>query len=230
MDIRENVSIVKDRICKAAFQAGRNPEDILLIAVTKNVEADAIKAGIEAGLTDFGENRIQEAEGKIPELGHDVKWHFIGHLQTNKVRKAVELFDIIHSVDSLHLASEIEKRASVAGKCLPALLQVDLGGEDTKSGFSREGILEVLDQVAGFDHIRIKGLMTIPPWSEDPEGSRQYFRDLAALKEEIFSMHIPGINMEHLSMGMSHDFDIAIQEGADMIRVGTALFGARCRL
>lgn len=229
-DIRENIKRIKDRICKAALQSGRDPENILLIAVTKTVGVDHIKAGIEAGLDIFGENRVQDAEGKILELGHDVQWHFIGHLQTNKVKKAIDLFDIIHSVDSLHLALEIDKRASVADKCVPVFLQVDLGGEETKFGFSKEELLQALDQMAGFTHIRIRGLMTMPPWAENPEESRPYFRELAMLKETISSRHIAGISMEHLSMGMSQDFEVAIQEGADMIRIGTALFGARCRL
>lgn len=229
-DIRENIKRVRERISTAALQLGRNPEDILLIAVTKSIGVDRIKAGIESGLKIFGENRVQEAQWKISEVGHDVQWHFISHLQTNKVRRAIELFDFIHSVDSLHLACEIEKRASIARICVPILLQVDLAGEETKFGFSKQGLLKALEQMAGFDHIQIQGLMTIPPWSEDPEDSRPYFRELKRLGEDIAARQIDGIHMVYLSMGMSQDFEVAIQEGANMIRIGTALFGARCKL
>jgi pyridoxal phosphate enzyme (YggS family) len=227
-NIKENVKEIKERICKAALRTGRNPEDILLVAVTKNVEVNHISEGIEAGLNILGENRVQEAEGKILELGHMVQWHMIGHLQTNKVKKSIELFDIIHSVDSLHLALEIEKRASSIGKNMPVLLQVDLAGEETKFGFSEEELFHALDQLAEFVHLQIRGLMTIPPFAPDPEESRFYFKELAKLKEKISKTHLSNIRMDFLSMGMSQDFELAIEEGANMVRIGTSIFGPRC--
>lgn len=228
-DIRENIKRVKERIFEAALRSGRNPEDILLVAVTKNVAVANIKVGIDSGLDILGENRVQEAQDKIAELGHGVQWHLIGHLQTNKVKKAIALFDLIHSVDSLHLASEIEKRASGAEQYISVLLEVNMAGEETKSGFSKKGLWKVLDQIVGLKHIRLLGLMTIPPWSDHSEDSRPYFRDLARLKDAIAERYKHGIDMKYLSMGMSQDFEVAIEEGANMVRIGTALFGARCK-
>jgi len=227
-ELRENLKRINERINEAASRAGRKPEDIQLVAVTKTVETERVREGIEAGLKVLGENRVQEAEGKILELGHGVQWHMIGHLQTNKVKKAVALFDMIHSVDSLHLAFEIEKRASALGKQMPILLQVDLAGEETKSGFSKEELFDALPQMAGLAHIKICGVMTIPPFSPDPEASRPYFRELSDLREKIAGIYPEGIRMDILSMGMSQDFEVAIQEGANIVRIGTALFGPRC--
>jgi len=227
-ELRENIKRINERIAGAASRAGRKPEDVQLVAVTKTVETEKIREGIEAGLKVLGENRVQEAEGKILELGHGVQWHMIGHLQTNKVKKAVMLFDMIHSVDSLHLAFEIDKRSSALGKHMPILLQVDLAGEETKSGFSKEELFDALPQMAGLDHIKVWGVMTIPPFSPDPEASRPYFRELSDLREKIAGIYPEGIRMDILSMGMSQDFEVAIQEGANMVRIGTALFGPRC--
>ena len=227
-ELRENLKRINERIAEAASRARRKPEDIQLVAVTKTVETERIREGIEAGLEVLGENRVQEAEGKILELGHGVQWHMIGHLQTNKVKKAVALFDMIHSVDSLHLAFEIEKRASALGKQMPILLQVDLAGEETKSGFSKEELFDELHQMAGLANIKICGVMTIPPFFPDPEASRPYFRELSDLREKIAGIYPEGVRMDILSMGMSQDFEVAIQEGANMVRIGTALFGPRC--
>jgi pyridoxal phosphate enzyme (YggS family) len=227
-ELRENLKRINERIAEAASRVGRKPEDVQLVAVTKTVETERIREGIEAGLKVLGENRVQEAEGKILELGHGAQWHMIGHLQTNKVKKAVRLFDMIHSVDSLHLAFEIEKRASALGKQMPILLQVDLAEEETKSGFSKEELFDALPQMAGLAHIKICGVMTIPPFSPDPEASRPYFRELSDLREKIAGVYPEGIRMDILSMGMSQDFEVAIQEGANMVRIGTALFGPRC--
>ena len=226
--IGENVKRVRARISAAALRAGRNPDDILLIAVTKNVGVNDVRKGIEAGLDMFGENRVQEAEEKIVEVGHNVQWHMIGHLQTNKVKKAVDLFDIIHSVDSIHLAAEIEKRAFAVKKQVSVLLQVDLADEETKFGFSKEELFDALDKLAGFVHLRVRGLMTIPPFSPEPEDSRIYFKELAKIKEKISESRLSEIDMDILSMGMSQDFEVAIEEGANMVRIGTALFGPRC--
>ncbi|MGA1794505.1 MAG: YggS family pyridoxal phosphate-dependent enzyme [bacterium] len=226
-DIREHIAAVKERIAEAALRSGRNPDGITLVAVTKTIETHRIREGIAAGLTVFGENRVQEAEGKIGEIGHGVRWHMIGHLQTNKVKRAVELFDLIQSVDSLHLAGEIEKRASAVGRRIPVLLQVDLAGEETKFGFTPEELLRDLQGIAGCSHIEVSGLMTIPPFSPDPERSRPYFTRLAHLAERIKEQCPGDVSMDILSMGMSQDYEVAVEEGATMIRIGTALFGAR---
>jgi len=227
-NIRENISTIKGRIFRAAQRAGRNPEEVTIVAVTKTVDVERIRLGIEAGLKVFGESRVQEAEGKIAVLAHEnIKWHFIGHLQTNKAKKAIELFDLIHSVDSFHLLSEIEKRAAASGKNIKLLLQVNLVGEEAKFGFSKKGLFEILDKIYLYKNVSIHGLMAIPPWSEDPEDSRIYYRQMAAVEREISEMTIDGVRMEYLSMGMSNDFEIAIEEGANMIRIGTAIFGAR---
>lgn len=225
--IRENITAVKERIAEAASRSGGNPEGITLVAVTKAVETHRIREGIAAGLTVFGENRVQEAAGKVLEIGHGVRWHMIGHLQTNKVKRAVELFDLIQSVDSLHLAREIERRASAIGRRIPVLLQVDLAGEETKFGFTPEELLRDLEEVAGCSHIEVSGLMTIPPLSPDPEESRPYFRQLAQLRETIVARCLGDVYMDILSMGMSQDYEVAVEEGATMVRIGTALFGVR---
>lgn len=227
VDIRENIAAVRKRIAEAASRSGRNPEGITLVAVTKTVETHRIREGIAAGLTVFGENRVQEAEGKVCEIGHGVRWHMIGHLQTNKAKRAVELFDLIQSVDSLHLAREIEKRAAAVGRRIPVLLQVDLAGEETKFGFTPDELIRDLEEVAGCSHIEVSGLMTIPPLSPDPEESRPYFRQLAQIRETISAQCTGDVRMDILSMGMSQDYEVAVEEGATMVRIGTALFGAR---
>ncbi len=229
--IKENIERIKARVSDAALRSGRNPEDISLIAVTKTVSLDRIRSGIEAGLNVFGESRIQEAEKKISVLGRDsIEWHFIGHLQTNKVKKAIGLFDLIHSVDSLHLAIEIEKRASGTEVIVPVLLQVNIAYDELKPGFSAEGLFDVLYKISRFNHLSILGLMTIPPWSEYPEDSRRYYRELSRLREDVLARDIEGISMDYLSMGMSNDFEVAIEEGANMVRIGTAIFGTRSKL
>lgn len=225
--IRENLEKIRGRIAKAAQKSGRNPEEISLVAVTKTVDVDSISEGLKAGLNILGENRVQEAERKIGHLGHGVEWHLIGHLQTNKVKRAIDLFDLIHSVDSIHLAAEIDKTAASKGKRIPVLLEVDLAGEETKFGFTEDEVKRSLDQLAGFPCLHIQGLMIIPPFSADPEDSRPYFRKLFQIKEGIASQRIEAIGMKHLSMGMSNDFEVAIEEGADMVRIGTAIFGSR---
>jgi len=225
--IRGHITAVKERIAEAASRSGRGPEGITLVAVTKTIDTHHIQAGMAAGLTVFGENRVQEAAGKILEIGHGVQWHMIGHLQTNKVKKALELFDLIQSVDSLHLAREIEKQASSIGRRIPVLLQVDLAGEEKKFGFAPEDLLRDIEEVARCAHIEVRGLMTIPPLSPDPKESRPYFRQLAKLRDTIVARYPGDVCMDILSMGMSQDFEVAVEEGATMVRIGTALFGAR---
>jgi pyridoxal phosphate enzyme (YggS family) len=218
-DIATNVQAVRERIARAAERAGRRPEDVLLIGVSKTVEVERIRAGVAAGLRALGENRVQEARGKVEALGRPVEWHLIGHLQTNKVRDAVELFDVVHSVDRLDLARELDRRAHGRGRPLRALLQVNVGGEASKGGFGPDEVQAALDEVGRLPDLRILGLMTIPPIVPDAETARPWFRVLAGLAKRA--------GLTELSMGMSADFEVAIEEGATMVRVGTAIFGPR---
>lgn len=211
------------------MRAGRNPEEIKLIAVTKTVPPERIIEAIEAGLRIFGENRVQEARDKIPAImqrAPDIKlsWHMIGPLQKNKAKYAVKLFDMIHSVDSKELALEINKQAEKIGKIQDILIEVKLSSEETKHGISPEEFFELLEFTCTLKNLNVKGLMTIPPYSENPEDSRPYFRRLRELLEEA---NIKGFPLKELSMGMSGDFEIAIEEGATMVRIGTAIFGER---
>jgi len=225
--IAENLAKVKERIKAAARRGGRSPEKIRLVAVSKTVDPERIRQAVEAGVESLGENYVQEAQKKIEDLGHQVAWHFIGHLQTNKARVAVRLFDFIHSVDSLKLAAELSRAALQQKKILPVLFQVNLGGERTKFGAEEKEVFRLLEQVSSLAGISIRGLMTMPPFFEDPEMSRPYFQALKNLGGEIDRRKIPGISMEELSMGMSNDFEVAIEEGATLVRVGTAIFGPR---
>ncbi len=229
MNLIENISSVLRRISHSAMRAGRGPEEVLLVAVTKTVPAERIIEAIEAGLRVFGENRVQEARQKIPEVKEkspDIRlsWHMIGSLQRNKVKYAVRLFDLIHSVDSLELALEINKEAEKIGKIQDILIEVKLSHEETKHGIPPEELFILLRECQALKNIRVNGLMTIPPFSEDPEEARPYFRRLKDLFEEANSM---GFNLKELSMGMSGDFEVAIEEGATMVRIGTAIFGRR---
>lgn len=197
------------------------------MAVSKTVSAERIREALDAGITLFGENYVQEARGKIPAVGHDVEWHMIGHLQTNKVKYVVNLFDWIHSVDRLELAQELDKRAGQHSRKLNVLIEVNTGSEASKSGVEISHALELVRQVSVLQNVNVRGLMTMPPYSDDPEHSRPYFRALRALRAEITRAAIAGVSMDELSMGMTDDFEIAIDEGATIIRVGRAIFGAR---
>ncbi|MDH7499320.1 MAG: YggS family pyridoxal phosphate-dependent enzyme [candidate division NC10 bacterium] len=227
VSIKERLEEVKRRVAEAALRAGRDPEAVELVAVSKTVDVVRIAEGIQAGIRILGENRVQEAEGKIAALGRPVKWHLVGHLQTNKAKLAVSLFDFIHSLDSIRLAEALERHAQMQGKVVPLLVEVNLGGEESKSGISPEGLPGLLRSVSPLCHLQVRGLMAIPPFFEEAEKVRPYFRRLRELAEEISAMQIPHIEMRHLSMGMSHDFEIAIEEGATLVRIGTAIFGAR---
>jgi pyridoxal phosphate enzyme (YggS family) len=218
-DIRSNLEQVGERIARAAERAGRRGEDVLLIAVSKTVEVERIRQAVAAGVRALGENRVQEAKDKVTALGHPVPWHLIGHLQTNKVRDALTLFDVIQSIDRLELASECDRRARSAGRVVDALLEVNVGGESSKSGFAPGEVAAALDALAGLNHIRLHGLMAIPPAVERAEDTRGWFRQLRGLAERH--------GLKELSMGMSADFEVAIEEGATMVRVGTAIFGPR---
>jgi pyridoxal phosphate enzyme (YggS family) len=227
MSIADNLKTVTNRIESAARRAGRDPSSIRLVAVTKTVDTERIREAVAAGAFILGENRVQEAKEKIERLGSLANWHLIGHLQTNKAKYAVKLFDLIHSVDNLELAREIDKQAAKAGKIQDVLIEVSIAGEAAKAGVAAESAADLVRAAARLKHISIKGLMTIPPFLDDQEQVRPYFRKLRELSVSIAKENIPGVSMNDLSMGMSGDFEVAIEEGATMIRVGTAIFGGR---
>ncbi len=221
-DLNSNLNSIRTRINEACTRSGRGHESVKLIAVSKTHSAAVIAEALEAGIADLGENKVQEAEGKITELGRDAaEWHLIGHLQSNKARKAVQLFDVIHTLDSAELAERLDRICNEEGReRLDVLIQVDLGGEETKAGVDENGLPALIDVVSRCKHLRLRGLMTLPPYFDDPEATRPYFVGLRELRDR----YIPG---GELSMGMSHDFEVAIEEGATMVRVGTAIFGKR---
>jgi pyridoxal phosphate enzyme (YggS family) len=218
-DIADNVARVRERLARAAQRAGRRVDDVLLIGVSKTVDVERIRAAVSAGITALGENRVQEAKAKIAALGRPAAWHLIGHLQTNKVKDALELFDLVHSLDRLELARELERRAAGHGRVVEALLQVNVAAEASKGGVGPDAVAEALDVMGKLAHIRVRGLMTIPPEVERPDESRPWFRRLRELAERH--------GLPELSMGMSGDFEVAVEEGATMVRVGTAIFGPR---
>jgi pyridoxal phosphate enzyme (YggS family) len=225
--IAENLKAVENRIEQAAKRAKRNPSGIKLVAVSKIIPIPLIKEGIEAGIKILGENRVQEAKEKIESLGRIVEWHMVGHLQRNKVKHIFDMFDMVHSLDSLPLAQEINKEGMKRNRTMKVLIQVNVAGEETKSGLPLEELIPTLKQMAPFKHISIRGLMTMPPFFSDPERARAFFRELQRLAGEVEREGIEGVSMEEFSMGMSHDYEIAIEEGATMVRVGTAIFGPR---
>ena len=219
---------VQDRITEAALACGRDPTTVKLVAVSKTVAVNRVLAAIIGGVTHLGENYVQEARDKIEALGEQtVSWHFIGHLQSNKAKYVVKLFDLIHSVDSFKLAKELDKRARAMGKVQEVLVQVNISGETTKSGVETEKAVALVRQMALLDHLAIRGLMTMPPYFNAPEKVRPYFRALKELQDLIRAESIPNVHMAELSMGMTGDFEAAIQEGATLVRIGTAIFGER---
>ena len=225
MDLAANLEAVRRRIEAACARSGREPSAVTLVAVTKTQPPEVVAEASKAGLSLFGENKVQEAKAKIPLCAGRLRWQMIGHLQTNKCREAVELFEMIQSVDSLRLADEINKRAEQAAKRMPILLEVNPVGESSKFGYHPEQLLAELSRVNALPRLEIHGLMTVPPWTADPEKVRPVFRQLRELKERC--EQILGAPLAHLSMGMTGDFEVAIEEGATMVRIGTALFGAR---
>ena len=227
--IAQNVRRIRERIVRTAESCGRFPGDVILLAISKTFPQEAIAEAMTAGIDRFGESRVQEAETKIHHFSGAPKpeWHLIGHLQSNKARRAVELFDVIQSVDSVKLAARISLAAMELGKKISILLQTDLGNEETKFGATPNEIRGIIEEISGFEGIRLDGLMTIPPYFENQEGARPYFRRLRELGEKLESEKPGCLGKRHFSMGMSHDFETAIREGATMIRVGTAIFGTR---
>jgi len=223
--LAENLDSIQQRIRAASERAGRDVASVTLLAVTKGQPPDAVNEAGKLGIASFGENKIQEAKAKIPLCSGKLRWHFIGHLQTNKCREAVELFGMIQSVDSLHVAQEISKRADQAGKTMPILLEVNLAGEASKFGYRPDKLETELNQINALPRLEIHGLMTVPPWTANAENVRPVFRQLRELKERC--EQALGAPLPHLSMGMSGDFEVAIEEGATFVRIGTALFGPR---
>lgn len=226
MNISDNWSQVRARVAAAALRAGRRPEDVRVIAVSKTFPASSVRAAYDAGIRTFGENRVQEALEKISELPADIEWHLIGHLQTNKARAAVGRFALIHSVDSLHLAQELDRQAQRAGLTQRILLQVNVADEETKSGFDPSATATAASDIAQLKYLNIEGLMTIGPLAEAPEDVRWVFRELRALRDELRG-RFPSLQLPELSMGMTGDFEVAVEEGATLIRVGRAIFGER---
>jgi PLP dependent protein len=226
--IADRLSAVNKQIWAAAEGAGRSAEDVTLVAVSKMHPAAAIREAISAGTAVFGENKVQEAEGKINEIGKQAVWHLIGHLQSNKARKAVRLFDVVHTVDSIELADRLERICIEENReSLSVLVQVDLAGETTKSGIAEADLPALADFLVNCRRLKFDGLMIIPPAADDPDESRPFFSRLREIRDRMQSRGLFSNGRGHLSMGMSHDFETAIQEGATLVRVGTAIFGAR---
>lgn len=223
--IRENYRQIRERADEAARRAGRDPAGVMIIGVTKMKPAATIRDAAEAGITDVGENYVQELQAKQEELGEIVRWHYIGHLQRNKARFIAPFVTLVHSVDSTKLATEIDRQAEAHGRRIPVLLQVNTSGEESKYGIAPEGALDLARHLASLEHLEFQGLMTIAAFLDDPELVRPMFRHLRTLRDDI-SREL-GIALPHLSMGMTGDFEVAIEEGATMVRVGTAIFGER---
>lgn len=223
-NIVANLTNIKENIKKAAESANRRPSDITLVCVTKQVPVEFIKEAVNAGITVIGENRVEEARAKWGKLPEGIQWHMVGHLQTRKVKEAVNMFSLIHSVDSVRLAEEIDKRSHTAGKIQDILIEVNVSGEESKYGFKPSEVIPAVKKMNKFPNIRIMGLMTMAPFVDDPEFTRPVFKGVIRLKDEIISHNIPNVQMKYFSMGMTQDYMAAIEEGANMVRIGTAIF------
>jgi len=224
MNIKENLEKIQETIAQAAQKSGRSPQEITLVAVTKTMPVEIIKQAISYGIRIIGENKIQEAKTKKAAITEEIKWHMIGHLQTNKVKDAVQIFDLIHSVDSLKLALEINKKAADLNKIMPILLEVNISQEPSKYGLTKDDTSYLLEKIAHLNNIKIKGLMTMAPYEAPETEIRKIFSELRELKNKIREQKINNIAMDYLSMGMSSDYHLAIEEGANMVRIGSALF------
>jgi len=229
--VKDAVAEVRNRIALASARVGRDPEEVTLVAVSKTVDAQRIREAYHAGMRIFGENRVQEFSEKFPQLQdlNEAEWHLIGHLQSNKTKKATELFHAVDSVDSLPLARKLNEAAGQLKKILPVLIEVKVSDEASKAGIPADSpeLEDLLEAATKLDHIQVRGLMTVPPFTENPEGARPYFRLLRDRRDQIAALRLPRVQMDVLSMGMSHDFEVAIEEGSTCVRVGTAIFGAR---
>lgn len=225
--INENISKVRENIVKACEKAGRNPEEVTLIAVSKTKPVSAIEEALLSGTLDYGENKVQELCDKYDVLPKNIRWHMIGHLQRNKVKYLVGKTYLVHSVDSLRLAEQIEKEFAKHNQVCDILVEVNIAQEESKFGINAKETEELIRKIAKFEHVRIKGLMTIAPYTEDPESNREYFREIKKLSVDIRDKNIDNVSMEVLSMGMTGDYMVAVEEGATMVRVGTGIFGER---
>jgi PLP dependent protein len=227
MDVEDNIRRVREVIAEAANRSGRSPADVRLMAVTKTVDDGRIAAAVRAQVDIIGENYVQEAKRKLETMGKTSEWHLIGRLQTNKAKYAVRLFDMIQSVDRLELATEIDRRARAAGFVMKILIEVNVAGEETKSGVPIADAVELIRAVAPLPNLSVRGLMTMPPWFDDPEEARPFFRALRELRDRIGAEGIPRVEMTELSMGMTGDYAVAVEEGATIVRVGRGIFGER---
>jgi hypothetical protein len=231
VSIASNLAVIHERIARAAQRAGRSPSEIALMAVSKTQPAEAIREAYAAGQRLFGENRVQEFAEKFPKLAAlgDADFHMIGHLQSNKTAKAAEIFCAVESVDSVKLAQRLNEAAAQRGRTLDVLIEINVGGEEAKSGLAPDSpeIENILRCAPNWKHVQVRGLMTVPPYTEDREGARPYFRKLRELRDHLASRNLPSVTLETLSMGMSHDFEVAIEEGSTCVRIGTAIFGER---
>ena len=225
--IENNIEVIQFRINQAAQRSGRTLDQIQLVAIGKNHSVSCIQAAIDAGLTDLGENRVQEAKSKKQLIDSKVRWHLVGHLQTNKAKAALDIFDLIHSVDRVRLMNRIQELAKLSNRKVKVLIQVNTSAEPSKFGIMPEQIRPFFDQVASLDRVAICGLMTIARFSTDPETCRPYFRQLRALMAQVSEQNYPNFQAKYLSMGMSNDFEVAIEEGANLVRIGTSIFGNR---
>jgi hypothetical protein len=228
--IHANVDTIQRRIAGACKRVGRTPDEVTLVAVSKTFPAEALREAVRAGVTDIGENYVQELLAKREQLAPEqIRWHFVGHLQSNKVRHIASWITLIHAVDNLGVAQEIDRRAARAGRVIDFLVEVNTTGEETKFGVSPDATVSFLRSLDSLTHIRVAGLMTIGPFLPDPEGSRPMFRMLQQLRDEARALHQANVTMRHLSMGMTGDFEVAVEEGATLIRIGTAIFGSRVK-
>ena len=227
VDVAANYRKIIDRVSEAALRVGRNPREIKLLAAAKSQSVELVQAAIAAGVRLIGENYVQEAEEKRHAISEAIEWHMIGHLQRNKVKAALNTFNLIQSLDSVALARELDKEGRKSGKRVRTLIEINLGDEQSKSGIGRDKVNELIKRVSELAHLQVEGLMAVPPFKENPEEIRPYFRSLRELQVELQGWKIPNGSFNELSMGMTHDYPIAIEEGATIVRIGTALFGPR---
>jgi pyridoxal phosphate enzyme (YggS family) len=227
LSIRDQIEIIRGNIAKAALTSGRRVADVRLMAVTKTVDDHRIQEAISAGVDILGENYVQEGKRKIEQMGKSVEWHMIGHLQTNKAKYAVRLFDMIHSLDRMALAVELDKRSRLAGCVTRVLIEVNISGEETKRGVPLQEAIPLVREVSALENLSIQGLMTMPPWFDDPEEARPCFVALRGLRDRIIAERIAHVEMKELSMGMSQDYRVAVEEGATIVRIGRSIFGER---
>ena len=225
--VAANIARVRNAIADAASRSGREASDVRLMAVTKTVDDKRIMEAIAAGVDMIGESYVQEAKRKIEKMGRRLEWHMIGYLQSNKAKYAVRLFDMIHSVDRIELARELDRRAKAVGNVMKILIEVNISGEETKSGVPYKDAMQLIRDVASLDNLSVQGLMTMPPWFDDPEDARPYFVALRELRDRVMNENLNRIEMRELSMGMSGDYEVAVEEGATIVRVGRTIFGER---